>query len=300
MSATPSPGVEPPLIFANYVVAFLDLLGQRAALRGQQLLPHTESEEQKKKLIATLKASVGSIVTLQQHARDLVRGGEPDAGSLRRAQLPPEQQALWDEMQRTSVVTQRWSDGLMMFANLGDDQLKCHLHNVHQLFMHAGFLCLIGLASARPLRGAIEIAWGVELHPGELHGAAVARAYELESKVAGYPRILVGPQMIRYLNQLEQNSNSSPYEQLNKKLAIACRDMLVQDADGHWILHYLGDVFVDRSTWESHQQLYEMALTFITEQIKEHQASQNTKLAFRYAHLYRYFTAHPPPARRSG
>jgi hypothetical protein len=292
-----SPDAESPLIFGNYAVGFIDLLGQRAALRGQQLLPRAETDEDKQKLVATLKASVGSIAALQQYALDLARGSEPDADSPRRAQLPREQQALWDEMHRTRVVTQRWSDGLMMFANLGDDQIKCQLNNVDRLFTFTGALCFIGLASRKPLRGAIEIAWGVELHPGELYGAAVARAYELESEVAGYPRILVGPQMMRFLDSQAQNPNASLYDQFNKKLATACRNMLAQDADGHFIVHYLGDVFVNRVTQSSHQELYEKALTFVVEQIKEHQASQNTKLPFRYVHLHRYFTAHPPPAR---
>jgi hypothetical protein len=188
----------------------------------------------------------------------------------------------------------------MIFANLGDDQIKCQLNNVHRLFTLAGALCFIGLASRRPLRGAIEIAWGVELHPGELYGAAVARAYELESEVADYPRIVVGQQMLRFLDLQAQNPNPSPYDQFNKALATFCRNMLVQDADGHWILHYLGNVFVDRVSQVNHQELYDKALTFVVEQIKEHQASRNTKLAFRYVQLHRYFAAHPPSALRSG
>jgi hypothetical protein len=74
-----SPDAESPLIFGNYAVGFIDLLGQRAALRGQQLLPHTETDEDKQKLVATLKASVGSIAALQQYALGLARGSEPDA-----------------------------------------------------------------------------------------------------------------------------------------------------------------------------------------------------------------------------
>jgi hypothetical protein len=105
VNATRSPGAESPLIFGNYAVGFIDLLGQRAALRGQQLLPHAQTEEQKQELIATLKASVGSVAALQQHALDMVCASEPNADSPLRAQLRPEQQALWDEMHRTKVLT---------------------------------------------------------------------------------------------------------------------------------------------------------------------------------------------------
>ncbi len=294
MDQTQIPETAPQLLASNYAVGFIDLLGQRAALRGQQLIPQANSEEEKQSFIATLKASIGSIHALQQHAFKMTASSQPNRDSPLRAQLPPEQQVLWDEMQLTKVVTQRWSDGLMVFANLGDSQIKCQMNNIYHLFTLAGALCFIGLATRSPLRGAIEIAWGVELHPGELYGAAVARAYELESEVADYPRIVVGPQMLHFLDVQVQNPNTEPHDQVNKALAGLCRNMVVQDADGHWLLHYLGEEFADGVSRAEHSGLYDRALSFIIEQINEHQVSKNTKLAFRYTHLHHYFAAHQP------
>lgn len=294
MNQTLTPETSAPLVASNYAVGFIDLLGQRAALHGQQLIPQTSTGEEKQSFFATLKASIGSIHTLQQHAHEMTIASQCSQDSPLRAQLPPEQQVLWDEMRLTKVVTQRWSDGLMVFSNLGDNQIKCQMNNVYHLFTLAGALCFIGLASRRPLRGAIEIAWGVELLPGELYGAAVARAYELESQVADYPRIVVGPQMLHFLDVQVQNPNTTPHDQVNKALAHLCRNMLVQDADGHWVLHYLGEAFSDGVSQTEHSVLYEKAHAFIAGQIKEHQVTQNTKLAFRYTHLYQYFAAHPP------
>jgi len=181
----------------------------------------------------------------------------------------------------------------MLFSCLGDEEIKCPVNAVYRMFVLAGSLCYIGLASKRPLRGAVEIAWGVELHPGELYGAAVARAYELESEVADYPRIVIGPQMLQYLDLQARNPGTDVNSQINTSMAALCRQMLVQDADGHWLLHYLGEAFINAVTHANHQDLYQKARDFVLTQIKTHQSAQNSKLAFRYVHLLQYFNAHP-------
>lgn len=285
---------EDDLIISNYCVSFIDLLGQRAALQGQSLIPTFQSEGDKQGWHRTIRDSIGSIVALQEHANEMIRASEPNPNSPLRSQLTADKQMIWDSMQQTRVTTQRWSDGLVSFASLSDTSVKCHLNNVYQLFAQAGSLAFIGLASKRPIRGAIEIAWAIELHPGELYGAALARAYELESEVAEYPRIVIGRKMVRFLDLQLKNPNQDPYAEVDRSLAGLCRDMVVQDADGHWLLHYLGPVFRDAISQESHIELYGKARAFVIEQLREHQQKQNTKLAFRYRHLLQYFDAHPP------
>jgi hypothetical protein len=283
-----------PLSVANYVVAFVDLLGQRAALRGQGLLLEIRTPEQHAELLRTLRASVGSISSLQKRADDFVRASEPTTVSPLRAMLSADKHQLWDELRNAKVTTQRWSDGLMLFSSLGDKAVRCHMSSVYRLFALTGSLCFITLAAQHPLRGALELAWGVELHPDELYGAAVARAYELESEVADYPRIVVGQQLLHYLELQTQNPGTEPQDQIGKVLAELCLQMVVQDADGHWLLHYLGPAFTASISRTNHVSLYEKALAFVQSQLEEHQRTQNTKLAFRYMRLHQYFSAHPP------
>lgn len=280
----------------NYCVCFIDLLGQRNALQGQSLLPPFESEEERTELHRLLRNSIGAIIHLQEQAEELLAEIlKPNPDSPLRAQLPPEQQAVWDEMQRARVKTQRWSDGLMSFVCLGDTDIKCRMNGIFGMFGLAGSLCLIGLATHHPIRGAIEVAWGAELYERELYGAAVARAYELESEVAQYPRIVVGSEAVKLLQAHAANPNQDVYSQGDRELAKICLGMLVQDDDGHWLLHYLGEQFQEAVSHEHHVELYNAARKFIVKQLTEHQASRNTKLAFRYSHLLQYFDAHQPP-----
>lgn len=294
MSTEPN-NLDSELLAGNYCVSFIDLLGQRAALQGQGLLPPFETEDERKKLHAVLKESIGSIIGLQSQAEGMLKEIlNPNPESPLRAALPPELHDLWDEMKCTRVTTQRWSDGLMSFVSLGDREMKCRMNGVFGLFCLAGTLCLFGLASQRPVRGAIEIAWGIELHPGELYGAAVARAYELESEVAQYPRIIVGSEAVKFLQLHLSNPELDPFSLTDKALAELCLSMLVQDVDGRWLLHYLGNEFQSSVSHTHHSELYTRARKFVCEQLATHQDNHNTKLAFRYSHLLEYFDAHPP------
>lgn len=291
---------EYQLDVANYAVAFIDLLGQRVALRGQGLLAEPKTAQDHEQLLRTLRASVGSISALQRHAEDLIEASAPRPDSPLRAKLPPDKHSAWDELQKLKLTTQRWSDGLMLFSSLGDRSVKCHMNSVYRLFVLTAALCFIGLASKRPLRGAIEVAWGVELNPGELHGAAVARAYELESEVADYPRIVVGPNLLQYIELQSQNPGTEHHDQVGKALAEFCLDVIVQDADGHWMLHYLGDRYADAITGSHHDELYRKAKSYVLAQLDKHRSDKNTKLAFRYTHLADYFNAYAPGDGSSG
>src|SRR3989344_589770 len=278
----------------NYCLSFIDLLGQRDAVHNQGLLPTIKTEAEDKAFRATIRASIGSIIRLQRDAETMVEGvlkERPD--SPFRVKLSKEEQAIWDQMQLTRLTTQRWSDGLVSFVCLGDQDVKCPMNGVYGIFCLAGSLCFLGLAMKQPVRGAIDIAWGVELHPGELYGPAVARAYELESEVAQYPRIVVGAPAVEFLQAYHANPEQDPFSRLNHNLAELCLNMLVQDVDGFWILHYLGDAFQWSVTHANHRFLHEKAKAFVLEQVEYHQKSLNSKLAFRYSHLLDYFNAHP-------
>ena len=293
MISNNKPTDEPEIQVANYCVSFIDLLGQRDALCGQGLLPSVESESEKQKWMATLRASVGSIVRLQTQAADLMRASRPNPNSVLRASLTPEQKIQFDEMMLTKVMTQRWSDGLVSFVCLGDEAVKCHVNSIYELFGHAGALCLIGLCNRRPLRGAIEIAWGVELHPGELYGAAVARAYELESECAQYPRIVIGEEVVKFLKSHSQNTAPDPYSIVDREMAQLCLSMILKDEDGCNLLHYLGEGFRFAITNNNHEYMYEAAKKFVREALAGFREMGNEKLTLRYERLHSYFDRHP-------
>ncbi|TXI26620.1 MAG: hypothetical protein E6Q60_12110 [Nitrosomonas oligotropha] len=278
----------------HYAAAFIDLLGQREKFQGMNLLPIAETEEEKEKVFKIIKETIGPIDKLQRRATEMMESSNPNPDSKLRAMLPSSDQTKWDEMIRATITTQRWSDGLFLFTSLAEDLVKCPLNAIFRMFGLTGVLCFMGLATKQPLRGAIEVAWGVELQPGELYGPVVARAYELESEVAAYPRIVIGPYLVNYLELQSKNASEEHHDMVNQQLASLCLKMLLRDTDGHWLLHYLGADFRIAVTGSIHGQLYSSAKSFVNSQLSEHQRKQNTKLAFRYAHLQQYFEIYSP------
>ncbi|MBK7354217.1 MAG: hypothetical protein IPI97_11560 [Nitrosomonas sp.] len=278
---------------SHYAAAFIDLLGQREVFRGQNLLPMAQTEEEKQQQFKIIKETIQPIANLQQRAEEIMLHSKPNLESKLRATLSPSEQAMWDKTIDAVIIKQRWSDGIFIFTPLAEKLTKCPINAIFRMFILTGSLCFMGLATKQPLRGAIEVAWGMELHPGELYGPVVARAYELESEVAGYPRIVIGPYLANYLDLQSKNASKERYAMVNQELASLCLNMLLRDVDGHYFLHYLGTNFRTAITESFHDELYPKASTFVNLQLEKHQETQNTKLAFRYAHLQQYFKDYP-------
>lgn len=292
MTESPTPNM-PEYFAGNYCISFIDLLGQRDAFHGQGLLPTTNSGADGTAIDRVLRDTIGPTLQLQQDVEAMVKSVSGNPDSPRRMSLTEEERSVYDEMQLKRVKTQYWSDGFIRFACLGEKEIKCPLNGITEIFQLSGYFCLLGLARRRPVRGAIDIAWGVELPHSGLYGPVVANAYELESEVAQYPRIIVSQRVVEFLEAHRATTGADPFTRVNRDYAKLCLDMLVQDIDGHLIVHYLGDAFQFSVTSANHRFFHDKARAFVVDQLEEHRKSQNGKLAFRYSQLLNYFDAHP-------
>lgn len=281
------------LNIGNYCVSFIDLLGQRLEYKNEGRLPNFKSAEEKEQFIEKLRNTIGRIDSLQRTSNDFLKAALRDRSPLRE-KLPPHIKTVFDEAREVRLKQQRWSDGLVYFVSLMEGEVKCPMSGVYTLLVTSGSLCFLGLAGKLPLRGSVDIAWAAELHDGELYGAAVAKAYELESQVAQYPRIVVGPRIVEYLITNIQSPASDIYTECNRGLARLCSSMLAVDSDGYHYVHYLGDAFHRAVSGDRHHDLYGDALSFIRGQCKKWSVERNTVLSLRYQHLLSYFLANPP------
>ncbi len=280
------------LPISNYCACFIDLLGQQDALKDEGLIPIMDSVEDEKLFIAKGKESVGAIERLQKQAEIFVSSSKDNISI--RDELSEDEQSLYDEMSEGKAKQQRWSDGLVLYTSLNEEERKCPMNTVYEIFSIAGSLCFMGLAGKQPLRGAIDIAWGAELHENELYGAVVAKSYVLESKVAQCPRIVIGQLTMEYLSflikrKIPEDDKLAIY---NKNLASICLSMTAIDQDGHHILNYLGQDFTNYVSYSQSKELYDMALDFISMQHKLHKENKNSKLAMRYMWLKGYYEQH--------
>lgn len=297
MSEEASASPKPALSAFNYCACFLDILGQRHALRDQGLLPVWEGDEGRLKFIREVLAkTILPITRLQSQADTFLSTFINKSPSQLRASLPPEQQKEWDKLNEQHIRIQYWSDGLVAFSCLGNKEPSAQINGAFTLLGMAGSLCLMNLSyqMSNPLRGGIEIAWGSELREGELYGPAIARSYELESEIAQYPRIAVGAKMIEFLKTVKTLSPTDNIAKYSSMMAQTCLDMLVKDQDGQWMIHYLGDAFQQSVTRETHVTSYSDALRFVEQEYTRFRSAGDSKLAMRYFRLLSYFKSFPP------
>ena len=164
------------------------------------------------------------------------------------------------------------------------------MNGVYGLITSLSTLALLGLARGQPIRGGIDVAWATEIRPGQVYGCAVAKAYELESEVAKYPRIVVGPRVVEYLQQYGMLRPRTIYEDLSRQLSAVTIRFIATDTDGAFILDYLGPMYRSQFSGRAYDDMCAAARTFVTDSVKKWRQSGNDALLERYNLLDAYFT----------
>jgi len=269
------------LKFNNYAAAFIDLLGQRETLKDCGLLPDKLEE-----FLPVAKKSIGVIGQLHMSFQTFYEALQEEAdGSL----VSEEHKERFLRSQKTQLKFQRFSDGLVAFLSLAQDEGYVPITGVYSLIAASGSLCLLGLSIQQPLRGGIEIAWGAELNDNELYGCVVAKSYELESQIAKWPRIVLGPELVRYLDAHEQLPGDELEIQYIRSLAKCCKRMIVVSDDGFHMVDYLGPGFKEYVANSIDSSLFTEAASFVEGQLKHWEQMSDETLEERYRQLQSYF-----------
>jgi len=279
------------LFASNYVAAFMDVLGQQDRLRSFIVMPDTDDPDQREKFLAALKETLGVIVDLHDSCSSFFDAFEKE--SLR-GTVPPDRQKIYENMCKSHIGFQRFSDGIVGFVSLADSVVKCPVKGIFGLLAACGMVCLRGLAGKHPVRAGIELGWGVELRPNELYGAVIPKAYHMESEVAQYPRAAVGDDLVAYLRSFQDAREDGIYTQFNGVLATMCLDLLSVDTDGIVFVDYLGVGFKKHVAAELDSAVVKAAFEFVVDQCVFWGRRRNTKLVSRYLMLRDYFTCRWP------
>ncbi len=283
--------------YQNYVVTFLDVLGQREvfkSLENLQLIEHTE--EFRKALESIHVDATHNVKNLRDCFVDLFKQLSADRPIPNG--LPQDKLEMFKEMRKSNLKHKTFSDSMQFFASLKTDRFHCHaMSSVFSMFNATGGLLLATFAAKRVYRAGIDIGIGIEIEDDEVYGPALFRAYELESKIAQYPRIVVGDAVINYLQNLIHKNPQMPNQatediELCKSWAEYCFKSLKQDIDGYTILDYLGKNFSDelKKAWgDKFETIFDLAFNFVESEYLQFKKAKDTKLAQRYYWLYQYF-----------
>lgn len=265
---------------ANYVVAFIDILGQKREMG--ECGPLAMSEEEAVKLARGFYRKIRNLQdwfgAFHQYSKQ-----EPDL-----TKVPEKFREEFRAGMKSEIKFQRFSDGIMSYVPLSTELVTTPLNGIYGLLATCGSICLMSLAHAQPMRAGLELSWAVENESNELYGCAVACAYELESKVAKYPRVVVGKYLLEYLRHMQKTPLRTKLDEIAKSMSELCLNILAADKDGHCIVDYLNPYFRNINP-EIFNEYRDPAYEFINTQIHHFDENKEEELMKRYQMLRDYF-----------
>ena len=182
-----------------HVIAFLDLLGQQAKLRELNALPNTVDALE----IAHFERRIEEIYKPIVALRKIFKAGIEASIDLNgpNANWTPQDQEFRRQFRATPIYQRPFADSLIVGIPLLDSIGKFPCRAIYFTLVSTAITFFSCLAFGCVFRGGIDMGLAMEIGNNELYGPAIARAYALESKVANYPRVVVGEGLTRYLER---------------------------------------------------------------------------------------------------
>ncbi len=272
--------------FSYYAVAFYDLLGQQEELKSLEKLPETEVEIERYRTAA--QKTAGRVRQFREVFNSVIDGFFESGENFAEYNKGSEFSADFERLLSIRIHRNFFSDCGLIYLRLPSNpayavrSLVCMLQGV--ALMHMGLL-----ASGIAGRGAIEVAVGCNAMPNELYGPALSRVYEMESRRAKSPRILVGEGMFGFLSALERSAGHEPIDQIAKEHAKRLIHMVCRDEDGEQILDYLGPLMAEFGRSTPILRLSEMVSRIAVFAAAERERlATYPKIASRYGDLLKY------------
>lgn len=275
-----------------YLVAFLDVLGQKEIFAKLSEIRTIEEIDDgiKKDISENLYYLEQLRKNLESYFNDYT---SKEASSVRVDEPCKEK---FDQMRKAEIYFQYFSDSLIAFVPLEFRSFySVTVNGVWGVLGACESAVLGSLAVEHAVRGGIEICWGTRLKTGEIYGPALSKAYHLESKVAGYPRIVIGDELWNYLNSLSNKvKQHTAQEQIDidacQRMADRCLKLIAKDNDGHLLLDYLGPGFLELNKGsQDFFRIYDLSRKFVYDSLFKWKQENNTKLASKYQKLCNYF-----------
>lgn len=228
-----TPPIEPAPsgnLLCNYLVAFVDLLGQ-----SEKLLEFKHADQMQPESIHFQKwfrETFGTVMFFRKSFFDFIR----KVNTKREGSLVP---ANFTE---TAVRMIPASDSIVLYTSLYDTNGSRAIQNTNSvvaIFQALGALAPMFIALGTPFRAGLTIGLGLEAEEIGFYGSALPLAVELE-KQADYPRIVVDPYVIEFLDGFSMSEPVSLTDKYLNAQASEARAMLFRDQDEIWAIDFLG------------------------------------------------------------
>lgn len=280
MNDTPSQSIN--CRAGYYLVAFIDLLGQQDNFKQFKKLPNKNDaagiEDIKNKLLKIYTP----VYELRRFFSDCFRAFSKSY---------VDRNKINSGLMHNDIKFQAFSDCVVIYLSLRDENNKLPLLGVYSVIASAAVTFISCLAKSHFLRGAIDIGLGIEIDEKEIYGSVLSSAYNLESKTANYPRIIIGDGLQKYLKTFSTEISDNVFIKINKALTDKVMGLLAIDDDGIPFIDYLGEFFKNNLENYAIWSLIPNCYNEIVKASDKFKELKNTRIALRYTLLRNYFEA---------
>lgn len=286
---------KPDINVHNYVVVFLDLLGQKERLaQFPKLIP---SEGLTPELKRVIQDTYGATYKLREMIRMYIEGHEHHKVDTKLLEdLTDSQIDLFMKMTSSKIHFQYMGDAIVLYSRLTNKHGKLNVRSILTMLGNCALAMLLQFGRGDPIRGAIEIGVAMDWEKFGIYGSAFYSAYSLESSAAIYPRVIIGDELLKYLQVWENEQEVDEPSIVNKKMAKLCFSVICEDTDGRAILDFLSPdlpAIFGHSSGDAEfkvlRKSVEDGFSFVSREYRRFVSEKNSELAFRYALLRDYY-----------
>lgn len=280
-----------------YVVCLLDVLGQSEKLKEWSCLPPDgtlppQAEE-------AIRQTVDTVRNLRRQFRNFFAQFEKCTISdedWKRATLA--EKVAYKRYKACTLEIMTFSDTLVFYAAMRNDSGDISPLPLNRMLKACATMMIVKLAERIPLRGAVTIGTGLEMGDKDFYGPALAEAHWLESKCAGYPRVLVSKKVVDF-TQVQGGFSQDPRVDVNQaKMNRQSAELVCKDKDEQYIVDFLGKAmssFVMATS--SANQVKERVIAlhqFASEELDRFKRLADKKHEERYSRLLQYIESRLP------
>jgi hypothetical protein len=278
-----------------YCVTFIDVLGQRAELNRLRT-PRSLSQED---LIQAMNSTLGKVLGLRDTMLHLVWSQRVMAIAKHEVfrEFPENVRNWLDLVTRTHLGFQYFSDSLIAYWALPEGSGAATSFALFSVLATAKILMLRSFANRCALRGGIEIGYGIEWEPLQFYGPVLNDAYQLESRIAAYPRVLIGGRLLASLQRSASQSDATPETTFERHWGARALSLLYPDSDGWYVLDFLG-IHPSTLAMPDFPALVKSAIAFVRSQDSRFRGDE--KLHARYQRLMQYCQKREEEWKQSG
>lgn len=284
-----------PISVSYHAVAFIDIMGQTAKLRNISSFPSPNNSKENDEFLNNIRETYGAVVRVRNFIKDqfsVHKNFKPNLSSY-----PKKLRDQAKNLKSQPVKIHQFSDFTVAYVHFSHDrEYEVPVLGVMSLISCIAITSLYSLADGHPIRGGIDLGLNINISSKEIYGKALSNAYTLESKLANYPRVIIGKELLNFLKKsTKAQSKADDIKTIfSVDTAKKCLSYLKTDYDGQVFIDYLQLSYeilhADENETDAYaNEIINKAYAFICTSLEKHQNEKNSKLASKYKLLKDYF-----------